>query len=90
VVRQERKSGQMTFTDWNKFTVEFVSTFCPENELMTALMELESKCYFQGRQNIDTYIDKFKNLIDMSGYIDPIAIILKFCRGLNVMTPVRD
>jgi hypothetical protein len=22
----------------------------------------------------------------MSGYTDPIAIVLKFCRGLNVMT----
>jgi hypothetical protein len=22
----------------------------------------------------------------MSGYIDPIAIVLKFCRGLNIIT----
>jgi hypothetical protein len=38
VVRQEMKSGQMTFTDWNEFTAEFVLMFCPENESMTTLM----------------------------------------------------
>jgi hypothetical protein len=38
VVRQEMKSGWMTFTDWNEFTVEFVLMFCPENKLTTALM----------------------------------------------------
>jgi hypothetical protein len=38
VVRQEMKSGQMTFVDWNVFTSEFVSTLCPENEVMTVLM----------------------------------------------------
>jgi hypothetical protein len=80
------KSGQMTFIDWNEFTVEILSMFCPENELMTALMRLELEHYFQGRQNVNMYIDKFKDLVDMSGYTDPIAIILKFCRGLNGMT----
>jgi hypothetical protein len=28
---------------------------------------------------------KFKDLVNMSGYIDPIAIVLEFHRGLNVM-----
>jgi hypothetical protein len=27
--------------------------------------------------------------MDMSGYIDPIAIFLKFCRGLNAMMQDR-
>jgi hypothetical protein len=38
---------------------------------------------FQGRHNIDTYINKFKDLINMSGYTDHIMIVLKFCRGLD-------
>jgi hypothetical protein len=50
---------------------------------------LESEHYFQGRCNVDTYIDKFKDLVDMSGYTDPIAIVLKFCRGLNVIAQDR-
>jgi hypothetical protein len=31
------------------------------------------------------YINEFKDLVDMSGYTDPIAIVLKFHQGLNVM-----
>jgi hypothetical protein len=38
VIRQEMKSAQMTSADWNSFTLEFMSTFCPENEATTALM----------------------------------------------------
>jgi hypothetical protein len=62
-----------------------MSTFCPENEAMSALMRLESDRYFQGQQNVEAYIDEFRDLIDMSGYTDPIAIVLKFCQGLNAM-----
>jgi hypothetical protein len=89
IIRQEIKSGQMTFIDWNTFMLEFVLMFCPENEVTTALMQLESKRYFQGRHNIEAYIDEFKDLIDMSMYTDLITIILKFCRGLNVTTQDR-
>jgi hypothetical protein len=49
-------------------------------------MRLESDRYFQGQQNVEAYIDEFRDLIDMSGYTDPITIVLKFCQGLNVMT----
>jgi hypothetical protein len=52
-------------------------------------MQLESGRYFQGRCNIEAYIDEFKDLINMSGYTDPIKIVLKFCRGLNVITQDR-
>jgi hypothetical protein len=30
-----------------------------------------------------TYLDEFKDLIDLSGYTDSIAVVLKFHRGLN-------
>jgi hypothetical protein len=64
-------------------------TFCPENEATTALMRLESNWYYQGKRNVEAYIDEFKDLIDLSGYTDPIAIVLKFCRGLNQTTQDR-
>jgi hypothetical protein len=60
-----------------------VSTFCPENEATTALMRLKSDHYFQGKQNVEAYIDEFKDLVD------PITIVLKFRRGLNSMTQDR-
>jgi hypothetical protein len=79
----------MCFASWHDFTEEFTVTFCPENEATTALMQLESDWYYQGKRNIEAYIDEFKDLIDLSGYTDPIAIVLKFRRGLDQMTQDR-
>jgi hypothetical protein len=66
-----------------------MAAFCPENEATTAVMRLESDQYFQGKWNVEAYIDEFKDLVDLSGYTDPIAIVLKFCRSLNPMTQDR-
>jgi hypothetical protein len=33
---------------------------------------------FQAKWNVEAYIDEFKDLVDLSGYTDPIAIVLKF------------
>jgi hypothetical protein len=79
------KSGQMTFADLNMFTSEFVLILYPENKVMMASMRLESEDYFQGRCNVEVYIDEFKDLVNMLGYTDPITIILKFHWGLNTM-----
>jgi hypothetical protein len=78
ILRQELQSGKMCFASWSNFTEKFVSAFCPENEATTVLMRLKSNHYFQGKQNVEAYIDEFKDLVDLSGYTDPIAIVLKF------------
>src|SRR3981189_1802697 len=49
-------------------------------------MRLESEHYFQGRRTVDMYVDEFSNLINLSGYSDPLAIVIKFRRGLNAST----
>jgi hypothetical protein len=79
ILRQELWSGKMCFASWHNFTEEFASMFCPENEATMALMRLESDWYYQGKQNVEAYIDEFKDLVDLSRYTDPIAIVLKFC-----------
>jgi hypothetical protein len=79
ILWQELTSGKMCFTSWSDFTEEFTLTFCPENEATIALMRLKSDCYFQSKWNIEVYINEFKDLINLSGYTDPIAIVLKFC-----------
>jgi hypothetical protein len=89
ILRQELWSGKMCFASWREFTEEFVATFCPENEATTALVRLKSDQYFQAKQNVEAYINGFKDLVDLSGYTDLIAIVLKFCRGLNLMTQDR-
>jgi hypothetical protein len=83
IVRKEMRTGVMAFADWTDFTSEFMSTFCPENEATSALMRLELDRYFQGQRNVEAYIDKFRDLVDMSGYTNPIAIVLKFRQSLN-------
>jgi hypothetical protein len=89
ILQQELRSGKMCFASWSDFTEEFALMFCPENEATTALMRLESDHYFQGKQNIEAYIDEFKDLVDLFGYTDPIAIVLKFHRRLNPITQDR-
>jgi hypothetical protein len=89
ILRQELRSGKMCFASWSRFTEEFVSAFCLENKATTALMRLKSDRYFQGKWNVEAYIDEFKDLVDLSGYTDPIAIVLKFHQGLNSMTQDR-
>jgi hypothetical protein len=86
IVRQEMKTSKMVFTSRTEFTDKLTSIFCPENEATTMLMMLESDWYFQARQNVDIYTDEFRELIMLSGYTDPIAIILKFRRGLHPTT----
>jgi hypothetical protein len=89
ILRQELRSGKMCFASWSDFTEEFMATFFPENEATTALMRLESNRYLQGKRNVEMYIDEFKDLVNLSGYTDPIAIMLKFRRGLNSTTEDR-
>jgi hypothetical protein len=89
ILQQELRSGKMCFTSWHDFTEEFAVTFCPENKVTMALMRLESDRYYQGKWNVEAYIDEFKDLVDLSGYTDPIAIVLKFHRGLNQTTQDR-
>jgi hypothetical protein len=86
LIRQEMKTGKMVFSSWTDFTDEFESIFCPDNEATTVLMTLESNRYFQGKRNVNAYMDEFKELIALSGYTDPIAVVLKFYRGLHPTT----
>jgi hypothetical protein len=83
IVRQEMRTGVMAFVDWMDFTSEFMSTFCPENEATSALMCLESDRYFQGQQNVEAYIDEFRDLINMSGYTDVTTrlVVVSFDEG---------
>jgi hypothetical protein len=46
ILWQELRSGKMCFTSWNDFTEEFALTFCPENEVTTVVMQLESDHYY--------------------------------------------
>jgi hypothetical protein len=88
-LRAEAKAGGPSYATWADFEAEFRATFCLENEATTSLMRLESERYFQGRRTVDQYVDEFSDLIDLSGYSDPLAIVIKFRRGLHASTQDR-
>src|SRR5918992_241825 len=71
------------FHTWAEFRTEFIKEFFPRNETQRAITRLETTAYFQGKSLVDDYIDRFKDLIDLSGYTDGLAIVVKFRRGLD-------
>src|SRR3979490_1160949 len=85
----DAKAGGPSYATWADFEAEFRATFCLENEATTSLMRLESERYFHGRRTVDQYVDEFSDLIDLSGYSDPLAIVIKFRQGLNASTQDR-
>jgi hypothetical protein len=81
ILRQELRSVKMCFASWSDFTEEFVSMFYPENEATMALMQLESDCYYQGKRNVESYIDKFKDLIVTTRLV--VAVLMSDEGGID-------
>ena len=54
----------LLYATWSKFVTEFITEFCPKNELLTLRMDLETLKYFQESCNVNEYIDKFYKLIN--------------------------
>jgi hypothetical protein len=83
VLRYEAKNGVLWYLSWFAFWEDFVKTFCPKSEAQRALTRLETVEYHQGRQTVDEYTDEFRDLIELAGYTDGLAIVIKFCCGLS-------
>lgn len=47
------------------------------------MAQLETDEYYQGQQSVDEYINSFRDLIELAGYTTGLAIVVKFCRGLQ-------
>jgi hypothetical protein len=74
----ETKYDSLHYGLWDAFQKFFIKTFCLENKSTHTLMHLESDRYFQGKWTVNAYVDEFEDLIDLSGYLDDLTIILKF------------
>jgi len=74
----ETKYDSLHYGLWDAFQKVFIKTFCLENKSTHTLMHLESDRYFQGKWTVNAYVDEFEDLIDLSGYLDDLTIILKF------------
>ena len=57
--------------------------FFPKNKRQRVLTHLETSAYHQNRRSMDEYIDEFKDLIDLAGYREGLAMVMKFRKGLR-------
>ena len=62
-MRNYQTIGGLSYATWGEFVAEFITEFCPKNELLTSCTDLETTKYFQGSCNVDEYIDEFRETI---------------------------
>jgi hypothetical protein len=68
----------LPYNTWQEFVQEFISKFCPKNEIQTAWTDLKTSRYFQGSRTIDEYVDEFCEMIGWARYLEGSHIALKF------------
>jgi hypothetical protein len=52
------------------------------------IARLETSTYHQEKCTVEEYINEFHNLIDLAGYMEEMAIVMKFRKGLQ--TDIQD
>ena len=78
------RDGTLRFTTWSDFATEFRLFFMHFGVEDNAVDAIETDSYFQGNEETTPeYLERFRNLIDDSGYTDPKYVVTKFRRGLN-------
>jgi hypothetical protein len=82
-MRNYQAVRSLPYNMWCEFVQEFISKFCPKNEIQTAQTDLETSRYFQGSKTVDKYVDEFCEMIMRACYLEGSHIALKFQQGLN-------
>jgi hypothetical protein len=83
IVSHEMTEGLPRFDTWLDFCKEFKGRFCLLDKVTTAINHLESTAYFQGRCELDDYIDEINELLRRSEYKDKKVRVIKFRWGLD-------
>ena len=78
VLRHETKGKGNYFQDWDAFEKIFSNQFCPKHKQLMALTRLEGTSWYQGKDPVDDYIDRFQELTDLAEYNDDKTIVIKF------------
>ena len=56
----------------------FSNWFCPKNEQLMSLTRLEGTSWYQAKDPVDNYIDRFQELTNLVEYDDDKTIVIKF------------
>jgi hypothetical protein len=83
ITRQTDKEGIIPYQSWALFWKELENRFLPIDEAEEAINTLETDKYFQGKQTVDDYCDKFLDLVDHAGYNEGRQVVMKFRKGLD-------
>jgi hypothetical protein len=84
ITRRVEKDGAVPYRGWDDFWKELESRFLPIDEAEEAINTLETDRYFQGKQTVDDYCDRFADLVDHAGYSDGRQVVMKFRKGLDL------
>ena len=79
----EAKGKGPYFRNWTTFLEMFMELFCPKNEQLAALTRLEGTSWYQAKDSVEDYIDRFQELINVAEYNDDKTIVIKFRKGLD-------
>jgi hypothetical protein len=83
LTRQVDKQGGLPYSTWKEFWAELEKRFLPVDESEEAINMLETDRYFQGKQTVDDYCDRFQDLVDHAGYTGGRQVVMKFRKGLD-------
>ena len=78
VLQHEMKGKGNYFQDWDAFEKIFSDQFCPKNEQLMALTRLEGTSWYQAKDPVDNYIDRFQELTNLAEYDNDKTIVIKF------------
>ena len=54
-----------------------------KDEQLAALTRLKGTSWYQGKDLVEDYIDRFSELVDIAEYSDDKTIVIKFRKGLD-------
>ncbi|CAK5283217.1 unnamed protein product [Mycena citricolor] len=71
------------FPTWALFVTKFKLRFVEENKQDHALAQLETHLYYMGSRDVFKYMDKYDDLLDLTGYTNNLVKVTKYRTGLD-------